>query len=826
MTLQELEQKAKSFKVSGKQIEETVSRLESFLREWPFKRTNDLTLDDYLGTVGNTQDSFIYWLERKKVMAGIGGGNASKFGIYMSQQGEFKSGFGIGQRILTRKEAELEFQTIKNEILTSLEAIEKGDWDFFLNRNYSMWHMVMNKILIIYHPDLFLNIAAFKELESLSLDLGIDRNLIKNENSIYLNYLCNLKLHDQEAFKEWHWEKLSQFIWELYSDLSRRDYYILGSKYGGNTDMFPEMYRSSVVSVAFAQDYNLSDLLGESQKNIKKWLEEKGEAQNSINALKYFLNLKVGDRVAVKSDGSPKGKKPFLAIRGIAELIEKEGEVYRYDPKGLGHTMNVKWIIAPINEEYAIGGYGATIHKLSKPEQIKEIFEGKYNVVPIKDGIGSDKNHTIGIPLELNTILYGPPGTGKTFKLKNDYFDLFTTKEATKTKEDFINEQVNELPWWQVIGLIVLDLESCRVPEMFKHPILQAKSNQSTTKTPKNTIWSQLQLHTKSDCSHVNLTRRSEPQIFWKDEKGMWSIDKKIVELEIPELIEILDSINDYLPESSEKKRYLFTTFHQSYGYEDFMEGIKPVMMEDAEEEEELGYRIEDGIFKKIVKMAKDDPQNPYALFIDEINRGNVANIFGELITLIEADKREGAKHPMSVELPYSKKSFSVPKNLYIIGTMNTADRSIEALDTALRRRFSFNRFEPDIEILQNHSDLKVDLKEMLRVINLRIEKLLDKDHVIGHAYLMDISDAKNPFEKLKKAFANQILPLLEEYFYGDPEKIMSILGSGFIEKQKDKEVPWPKEARPDDLELKEVYKIKNPLLFEDESPFLEIYEE
>jgi len=173
-----------------------------------------------------------------------------------------------------------------------------------------------------------------------------------------------------------------------------------------------------------------------------------------------------------------------------------------------------------------------------------------------------------------------------------------------------------------------------------------------------------------------------------------------------------------------------------------------------------------------------------HVLIIDEISRGNVAAIFGELITLIEPDKREGMQEAMSTILPYSKTWFSVPPNLHILATMNTADRSVEALDIALRRRFTF------VEMLPNPSIIKtaalaplaagVDLEKLLTVINQRIRILLNRDYAIGHAYFLNVST----LDDLREVFATKIIPLLNEYFYGDYAKIGLVLGKDFIVKE------------------------------------------
>ena len=341
-----------------------------------------------------------------------------------------------------------------------------------------------------------------------------------------------------------------------------------------------------------------------------------------------------------------------------------------------------------------------------------------------------------------------------------------------------------------------------------------------------------------------------------------------------------------------EEGRIFFTTFHQSMTYEDFVEGIKPKMSGD--DETEVSYEIEEGIFKSICKKAEkessissntdnfdeeweklidlvktkllenklvkigsweyglsskdslkysslDTPskynftitkQNVYdayrnkkarpsgafqkdmedvvdfmksqfnlnnyeekstikkatgqnfVLIIDEINRGNVSQIFGELITLIEDDKRLGNPEAIQVQLPYSKDWFGVPPNVYIIGTMNTADRSVEALDTALRRRFSFTEMPPKSELIKTEGKTEngivngIDLSALLETINKRIEKLLDKDHMIGHSYFLSVKDLKD----LKSAFQNKIVPLMQEYFFGDYGKIGLVIGSMFFD--------------------------------------------
>ncbi len=357
----------------------------------------------------------------------------------------------------------------------------------------------------------------------------------------------------------------------------------------------------------------------------------------------------------------------------------------------------------------------------------------------------------------------------------------------------------------------------------------------------------------------------------------------------INKALEIIGENIKGLPREDIKKKFdqkmkdgqiVFTTFHQSMCYEDFIEGIKPCEMDD---DKLLKYEVQPGIFKSLClsalipnqldfdnaynklkekfanvdqillktptgkdfaislntnnnlslhtgpskikqgSLTKDNLQKQingedvflswegyfkglieylknefgysteeknsnrnYVIIIDEINRGNISQIFGELVTLIEEDKRLGNQEALEVTLPYSKEKFGVPNNLYIIGTMNTADRSVEALDAALRRRFSFTEMPPKPQLIADEGNMKdtkgmldeISLPEILECINNRIEKLLDKDHLIGHSYFMSVTSLSD----LKSAFQNKIIPLLQEYFFGDFGKIGLVLGKGFVE--------------------------------------------
>ena len=241
---------------------------------------------------------------------------------------------------------------------------------------------------------------------------------------------------------------------------------------------------------------------------------------------------------------------------------------------------------------------------------------------------------------------------------------------------------------------------------------------------------------------------------------------------------------DDYA-ELVEQGRIAFVTFHQSYSYEDFVEGIRPIINDKVGA---VKYEIRQGIFRQMCDRAEEYPDNNYVLIIDEINRANISKVFGELITLLEPDKRLGETNEIKVRLPYSGDEFGIPSNLYLIGTMNTADRSIALLDTALRRRFEFEEMMPkpnDLPIKTiDAEDGKdpIDLVKLLESLNKHIEYLYDRDHTIGHAFFWNVET----LDDLSTVFRRKVIPLLQEYFYEDWKKIAQVIndagdGSAFL---------------------------------------------
>lgn len=401
--------------------------------------------------------------------------------------------------------------------------------------------------------------------------------------------------------------------------------------------------------------------------------------------------------------------------------------------------------------------------------------------------------------IPLNQILYGPPGTGKTFSVRK-YIDEILGKNPglnIENEDQRINNVVKDSNWYSAIALSMYQNgknNKYKVAELLEQKIIKAFSLTRENKNVRAALWAQMQIHTHENCPNVNYSNRLAPFIFEKNENSEWYLTEdgiKFVEENLSEQLEQLSAKNNT---RKLEDFYKFLTFHQSYSYEEFVEGIKPQIRTD-EECSSVSYEYNKGVFKEICQQANSDPDNNYLLIIDEINRGNISKIFGELITLIEIDKRvipNGERifentvtkdEQLLVTLPYTKSKFGVPNNLYILGTMNTSDRSIASIDIALRRRFKFVEMMPNSNLV---ADFGCNFKEIFEKLNNKIKILLDRDHQIGHSYFINTKYANADVNILKEIWFSEIIPLLNEYFYCDWGKLKLII-PGFI---KEIEIP------------------------------------
>lgn len=414
----------------------------------------------------------------------------------------------------------------------------------------------------------------------------------------------------------------------------------------------------------------------------------------------------------------------------------------------------------------------------------------------------------------LNQILYGPPGTGKTYATIGKALEILGVNTENLTRK----EQKLKFDEFRKLGQIefITFHQSYSYEEFVEGIKPNIDDPENMTYEVQNGIFKEIceralinyQKHKES--SNESKNRQVNTQgLFQTYAFSLKQVLDEGKELEFYKKMKIY-SIN--LKENGEIKSISIGTsaesnFLQSLtkeiilrDYPKFKSGdiksykdIKPTYESQSQWHGNAIYYFE--LYKKLQEFEKTEykkqdskpmekiPLKPYVLIVDEINRGNISKILGELITLIEPSKRIGNDEELRVTLPYSQENFGVPQNLYIIGTMNTADRSIALLDTALRRRFEFSEMMPQWDN-ENIKDCEgVNLQELLKVLNERIEFLLDREHTIGHAFFIEIDS----LEKLQAVFKNKIIPLLQEYFYDDYAKINAVLNNNGMIKTKEK---------------------------------------
>ena len=712
-----------------------------FVERFPLDMILDMPIEEYIVLKANYpetyNDTFTYWLERKEEIGGaIGGGNSSKFYIYMDASGKYCIGYGNKKRYIEGDELKYEYHELISKILKSIEFAKEDNIEEIKELNPPLWNMVLLKILSIYMPDKFIDIYSSAVLVPLAEILNLDTDK-SPENIIAINYLATKKLKAMDEFKEWEMFKLSNFVWETIRKVPRKiTYWALGHNYDGN-NILPDLIEKNKIAVGYFEE-DLSDVII-NKRALKEYLKEHNYDNNTIKTLTNFSEIKKGDIVILKSSYT-KGEKRNISVfkvSAIAEVLEDVTSGYEYDEK-LHHTLPVEWISKEVREFEGIN-YLGTLTKIKNDKNLNIILNNTNLSDELHESISNEED-------ELNEdnknfILYGPPGTGKTYNVINKALEIIDPEGYSEIAEENNREAI----------------------------------------------------------------------------------------------------LNKY-KELVDKGQIDFCTFHQSYGYEEFIEGLKS--------DGKGNFVTEDGILKRIAYNAayeglKDEYKEDegsyddkkvkvnnyinkerafkeakkFVLIIDEINRGNISKIFGELITLLEEDKRIGTSNQIVANLPYTKEKFSLPNNLYIIGTMNTSDKSIAQIDIALRRRFIFEEMMPDYDVLDEIDGIELD--KLLIAINERIEFLLDRDHLIGHAYFVNC----NSYLDIINVVINKIIPLLQEYFYGDNERVGMILGGIGLSKN-DKSIVYREEKSAEkifkgfknisDLGSKEVFRVKTEIGIEE----------
>lgn len=554
---------------------------------------------------------------------------------------------------------------------------------------------------------------------------------------------------------------------------------------GENAKLWDDFCRNGIIAIGWDKLGDLNDYKNQEEigNKMNKLFGKANPTNDSLACYEFINKIRIGDFVFVK-----KGRHEIIGLGKV------EGD-YLFDDsrKEYKHIRHVVWQKIGSWQLPRSPGNAFAVKTLTDITQFKDFIKTALELI---NKINTDMEPINKYMQPLNQILYGPPGTGKTYRVLQLAKQLLSGQSREESRVERITKIVNDLFWLDVIGLVMVlrGDDKYKVPDLVKDEIIAAFATQVKNRASKlnSTLWSILQTNSNENSNTVNLVKRSGLNLFDKNENSEWYLTDTGKEyFGGSSNNEIIDQLKNIKTETKDWKEYYeFITFHQSYSYEEFIEGIRPVLGND-----ELRYELKDGVFKKICLKAQADPDNKYLLVIDEINRGNMSKIFGELITLIEDDKRLGAANELSVTLPYSGDNFGVPANLYVVGTMNTADRSIALLDIALRRRFVFEEVMPNYSLL-NGAMAEVDLAKLLQSLNQKIEISIDRDHQLGHSFFLKVKNNENKPAKLHQVWYQEIIPLFQEYYYNDYEKLRQVLGKynrtsgvGFIELKNDQEV-------------------------------------
>lgn len=607
------------------------------------------------------------------------------------------------------------------------------------------------------------------------------------------------------------------------------------------------------------------------------------DALETFAVTSHKQEIQEGDKVILWQSGREAGCYGLATVTsavGAIEISGSESAFYKTEVEGKSRVkLKVDYNLwnKPITRELLMGNpvfkdlyVGLPGTNFAATEKQYEAIEGLIKIMDIvaEPNVPYDMATPTLPTLPQNLILYGPPGTGKTFQTVNYALSIienrpleelalenrqelrrrfneylvkgqisFVTFHQSFSYEDFIEGlkpvvteggQINYAIEPGIFRILCQSARQCLLETLFQEQPQeqqQLKFNELYKEFVKYIKSDDFKYFETHDNQHIFLHQVKpngdlaiRPAISFSTINIEKSLLRKLYQrFPTPENIEAADDFIDKNVQGSAQELYL-SVYATLMGFEQvYRQQNQQLALMNKDAAMELGEMpvLADQVLAKCKR---------YVLIVDEINRGNVSNIFGELLTLLEADKREGRSEMTTVVLPYSKTYLAVPPNLYLLGTMNTADRSVDTLDIALRRRFAFREIAPDANVIAKVANKPmvqgVDLATLLQTMNNRIELLLDRDHCIGHAYFLNMET----LDDLKQVFQEHILPLLQEYFFNDDAKIGLVLGSQFI-REKSTDVTFAEFNHPfaGELAEKRVYELC-PMETLTEEAFIKIY--
>ncbi len=779
------------------------------ISEWPI-----MPLEKYALGLPQSSESFCRWIEFNTPHLGsMRGGSSTKHLIYKHKN---KSGWYFYPS--TMKDENEAWEAIRGDFVKALRVAQDGNWNQIDELPYLLGARALKiKTLYIYFPNEIISVSSIFHMRHFLERLGAWKEEMAKWEAVKLNRTLLNHLRSIREITDWSTGKLERLLY-FWAD-PRESRRIIKIAPGENAKYWGECLANNYICVGWD---NVGDLREyESKETFTEKFEEvynpeyKGNSSTTSKKAKevWILNeLEPGD-IIIANEGISK-------ILAVGEVVDP-GYVWNPDRPEYKHTVSVNWdtsyeqMVSP-QKKWAF----VTVDPVST-SFYQQIIAVKKTKAGLKS-IPVDQQYT-GIENALErkgqAILYGPPGTGKTF-IARRFAVWWLLKHQNQNKAqsvlaDFKSLQaeerrlstssVSQRVWWLVANpsewswerLFTNKKESFRYGRLQRnYPLVQPGDlvvgyqarpdkkivaiarvtkglNEIGGSNPHLEIEPLLQIPngpTYEDMSKDDVLKNSEP-IHNRCQGTLFALTAEEAQYIFSLISESQPEIDKYTT-SGEGIGYLtWLTFHPSYSYEDFVEGFRPIETATG-----LVLKMADGIFKRICREAQANPKQKYLIVIDEINRANLAKVFGELITLLEKDKRG-----LAITLPQSKEVFTIPPNVYILGTMNTADRSIKLLDVALRRRFAFFELMPNPDLLKGADINGLQLDSLLEALNSKIAQVEGREKQIGHALLMANGEPIDEPEELADRFRQDILPLLQEYCYDDYGALEKYLGKKLV---------------------------------------------
>jgi 5-methylcytosine-specific restriction enzyme B len=769
-----------------------------FVERFPLDGWLKLPLESY--ALGQTVDggTVCWWLEfNTRSVASMSGGSSQKHLIWRSD-----AGWRFPNRFDSVEEA---WDAVRSGFVELFQHAAAGEFDELGSPGTLEGAAALRtKALYMYFPDEFVPVTSKSPMRHFIESLGATP---ADPSAVLLNRQLLGLLRSVPELEDLTTQELGYFVYH-WAD-PRSAVRVVKIAPGERARHWPDCLNDGFICVGWDDVGDLSQF--ESKEAFRDAFREHypydgnaSQLSKKSNELWTLMELEAGDKV--------------IANRGISEVlaigtVTDAGYQWRPERNEFKHTLGVDWDTSEARQIKPIGAWRTTTVSKVNAARYKEITGTASTKVPVEtDRVYLEIEQAL--KRRLQVILYGPPGTGKTYLARRaavwmleggsgepaasallaDDASLYERERQLGSSGNsgqvwFMVANPSNWSWQELLTDGTVDYSFGRLAR--NYPLVKAgdlvvgyESSPNKRIVALARVTSEydpdgppdaalvLESVVKVDDGLTYEELQADP-VLAQSEPLRFRCQGTLFALSTIEADRILKSIRDRQPSAADVaeptvQRLTRVTFHPSYTYEDFVEGFRPAPTGAGG----LELALSDGVFKQVCAAAASDPDHEYFMVIDEINRGNIPKIFGELITLLEKDKRD-----LSVRLPQSGEDFSVPPNLRILATMNTADRSIHLLDTALRRRFSFIELMPDTGPLEGAIVGGLTLDVFLENLNDRVRQRVGREKQIGHALFFDNGSIIDSPEAFAAVFRHELLPLLQEYLYDDYTQLAQILG-------------------------------------------------